>query len=169
VPVERPRVRINDRIRSPQVRLLDVDGQSLGVIPVAQALALARNAGLDLVEIAPQATPPVCRIISYSKWCYQRDKHERQNRQRPVETKEVRFGVRIGDSDLKVKCRKATEMLAEGHRVRCTVQLKGREHTHPELADAVLTQVLAEIGPNGVLDGAIRREPRRISCVLRPA
>lgn len=144
------------------------DGKALGVVKTAEALASARASGLDLVEVAPQANPPVCRILAYSKWRYQQDRQERAKRQHGQETKIIKFGVRIGEGDLDTKCRKIRELLADGDKVRIVISMKGREVAHPELAEAVLSRVDERVSGSGRREGVSRREGRTISLDYLP-
>jgi len=162
------RTRVNEAIRAREVRLVGADGKALGVMKTTEALAAARASGLDLVEVAPQAEPPVCRILAYSKWRYQQDKQERAKRQHGQETKLIKFGVRIGEGDLETKCRKIRELLAEGAKVRIVVTMKGREVAHPELADEVLRRVDERISGAGRREGTSRREGRNVSLDYLP-
>lgn len=163
------RARINQSIRVPEVRLLGPDGSMRGVVPLAEAIAAARAEGLDLVEIAPTAKPPVCRILSYSKWCYQQERQEKEKRQKHQDVKLIKFGMKIGDGDLQTKCRKIRELLADGDKVRVVLTMKGREVTHPELADRVLGLIAAAIGEDGKPETAARREGRNVFVTYLPA
>jgi translation initiation factor IF-3 len=162
------RARINQAIRVPEVRLLGTDGTPQGIVKIDEALTAARSAGLDLVEIAPTAKPPVCRILSYSKWCYQQERQEKAKRQKQQDVKLIKFGVRIGESDLQTKCRKIRELLGEGDKVRVVLAMKGRELAHPELADKVLALIAAAVGDDGRPEAAPRREGRNVFVTYLP-
>lgn len=166
--VERDQLRINEAVRSQQVHLIDENGVSRGVVDRSEALAIARSVGVDLIEVAPSATPPVCRVMSYSKWCYQQERQRRKTRQQAQETKEVRFGLSIGREDLRTKCRHAVQWLGAGHKVRFVVQIKGREATRLELVDQLLDKIRNELGDAGVDSGDVHREPRRVWFVRQP-
>jgi len=163
------RTRVNEAIRAREVRLVGEDGKALGVVKTTEALASARASGLDLVEVAPQANPPVCRILAYSKWRYQQDRQERAKRQHNQEIKIIKFGVRIGEGDLDTKCRKIRELLADGDKVRVVISMKGREVAHPELAEAVLKRVDQRVRDIGRSEGTSRREGRNITFDYIPA
>lgn len=122
------RIRINREIHAPELRVIDAEGGNLGVIPLAEALAAATKAGLDLIEISPMAVPPIAKIADYGKFQYERDKKEKavKAKAKVSETKEVQIKVGTGDHDMQLKARKAAEWLAEGHRVRAELFLKGR-------------------------------------------
>lgn len=159
---------MNEAIRTKEVRLVGENGQTLGVVSTADALSQARAAGLDLVEVASQANPPVCRILPYSKWRYQQERQERFRRQHGQDTKIIKFGVRIGEGDLETKCRKICDILGDGSKVRIVVTMKGREVSHPELAEDVLQRVEAKISASGRREGASRREGRNIHLDYLP-
>lgn len=159
---------MNEAIRAKEVRLVAEDGKALGVVKTTEALASARAAGLDLVEVAPQANPPVCRILAYSKWRYQQERQERAKRQHGQDIKIIKFGVRIGDGDLETKCRKIRELLAEGAKVRVVISMKGREVTHPELAEAILRRIDERLAEAGRREGTSRREGRNINMDYLP-
>lgn len=162
------RTRVNDAIRAKEVRLVGEDGKALGVVKTVEALAQAKTSGLDLVEVAPQADPPVCRIVAYSKWRYQQDRQERAKRQHGQESKIIKFGIRIGEGDLETKCRKIRELLADGAKVRIVITMKGREVTHPELADAILRRIDERVSSAGRREGSSRREGRNINLDYLP-
>ncbi len=163
------RTRVNEAIRAREVRLVGEDGQTIGVVGTAEALAKARASGLDLVEVAPLANPPVCRILAYSKWRYQQERQERSRRQHTQDIKVIKFGVRIGEGDLETKCRKIRELLGDGSKVRIVVFMKGREVAHPELADEVLQRIDQRIASAGRREGASRREGRNVILDYLPA
>jgi translation initiation factor IF-3 len=156
------RTRVNEAIRAKEIRLVDADGKALGIVSTSEALTRARSSGLDLVEVAPQAHPPVCRILEYSKWRYQQERQERAQRQHGQETKIIKFGVRIGEGDLETKCRKIREFLAAEIKVRVVISMKGREVTHPELAEDLLRRVDERVSGAARRDGTSRKEGRNI-------
>ena len=130
------RYRTNQYIRVPEVRLIDENGQNIGVISTAEALALAQERGLDLVEVSPLANPPVAKIINYSKLKYQEEKERRKGRakQKKVEVKGVRLSLRIGQHDVEVRLKQAQKFLADGNKVRIEIILRGREKGRADLA-----------------------------------
>lgn len=140
----------------------------LGVVPIKKALAEAQAAGVDLVEIVPGATPPVCRICPYSKWKYENDQKVREKRKNLVETKEFKFSVRIGDGDVVIKCRKINQTLDDGNRVKVAVQMRGRERAHPELARILMDRIVRETAKHGRVDGKISGDNAQVSAQLLP-
>jgi len=162
------RTRVNRSVTAPLVRLLGVDGQALGVVQLDVAQRQARDAGLDLVEIAPTAEPPVCRIIDYSKWRYQQDKLAKARRQHTPDTKEIQLRIRIGEGDLVTKLRKAREFLTHGDPVRIVVLFKGREITHPELAERLLERVASDLDDIARRHQDARQDGRRITLTYLP-
>lgn len=132
--------KVIDSTRSGSVRVIDESGKQLGIMNVASALALASQKGLDLVEVAPQADPPVCKILDHGKMMYQRSKREKKSKGR--DRKEIRMGVRIEDHDLQTKVRNAEKFIGKGHEVLVTAVLKGRERATPKLALETLERFL---------------------------
>jgi len=162
------RTRVNEAIRAREVRLVGPEGDALGIVTAAEALRRARDAGLDLIEVAPKANPPVCRILSYSKWRYQQDRQERSKRQHGQDSKTIKFGVKIGEGDLDTKCRKILELLGEGSKVRVVVTMRGRELAHPELADELLERIDERVASGGRREGSSKREGRNINVDYLP-
>ncbi|MHB9155704.1 MAG: translation initiation factor IF-3 [Endomicrobiales bacterium] len=142
---------MNYQIRVPQVRLIDEDGTQVGVKPINEALALAQERGKDLVEIAPQSTPPVCKIVNYSKYRYDQEKKEKDARKKTKagHIKEVRVRPRIGEHDLEIKMKHAREFLQEQNKVQVTILFMGREMQHRDLGYALINRIkviLADVG-----------------------
>jgi translation initiation factor IF-3 len=162
--------RINDRIRAREVRLIGPDGDQLGIKPVPEALRMARSLDLDLVEVAPGANPPVCRIMDYGKFRYEEAQKAKESRRRStqVSVKEVKFRPKIGKGDFDTKVRHLTSFLEDGHKVKVTLQFRGREMAHPELGAKILDQVLETVGPLAKVDNQARMEGRSMSMVLSP-
>jgi translation initiation factor IF-3 len=135
--------RINDRIRAREVRLVGHDGQQIGIKPLPEALALARELDLDLVEVAAQANPPVCRVMDYGKFKYEEAQKAKESRRKTsnVVIKEMKYRPKIGGGDFDTKTRKVEHFLAEGHKVKVTLTFRGREVYHPELGKKILDQV----------------------------
>ncbi|MEC8958337.1 MAG: translation initiation factor IF-3 [Chloroflexota bacterium] len=163
--------RVNERISSPQVRVIGDDGAQLGVMEVARALQLARDAEVDLVEVAPNSDPPVCRLLDYGKLLYLTSKKERESKkgQRSTEQKEVRFRPNIGSHDLDAKTRKIREFIGEGSKVKLTVRFRGREAAHQQLGLSVLKRVADELKDEVRLERPPAMEGRALSMVLIPA
>lgn len=143
-------------IRIPQVRVVDEEGTQLGVMPTPQALEMAQERGLDLVEVAPMAAPPVVRFLDFGQYKYELTKREKENkrRQRSVTFKEVRLSPKIGVGDFKTKVNRAIEFLEEGDRIKVTVRFRGRELTHPELGRNLLTKFTEQVQEHGVVERA---------------
>ena len=141
-------------IRVPQVRVVDEDGQQLGVMPTHQAMAMAQERGLDLVEVAPMAAPPVVRFLDYGQYKYELTKKEKEakRKQRAVEFKEVRLTPKIGTGDFDTKVHRAVEFLEDGDRIKVTVRFRGRELTHPEIGRSLLAKFGEAVKDHGVVD-----------------
>jgi translation initiation factor IF-3 len=162
---------VNERIRAREVRLIDENGQQLGVLPVREALRIARERELDLIEVAPNAQPPVCRIMDYGKHKYQQAKREREahKRSKPTEVRTLVFrNPRIDPHDLAVKLRKLREMLTEGNKVRVNLRFRGRELTHPELGYQLLGRLADELADVAMVELAARLEGRMMSMLISP-
>jgi translation initiation factor IF-3 len=142
----------------------------LGVKPLPEALALARQQDLDLVEVAPMANPPVCRIMDYGKFRYEESQKAKESRRKTVHVsiKEVKFRPKIGKGDFDTKVRHMQDFLAEGHKVKVTLQFRGREMAHPELGSKILDAVLAQLGPGAKVETQARLEGRNMTMVLAP-
>lgn len=134
------------RIRVPEVRVVDADGNQLGIMPTSRARLLADQKGLDLVEVAPTAQPPVCRIMDYGKFKYDQEKKERDAKKHQVQTrvKEVKFHANVEDHDYMTKLRHTRDFILEGHRVKVSLYFRGRENAHHELGYEVLKRVLKD-------------------------
>ena len=143
-------------IRIPQVRVVDEEGAQLGVMPTPQALAMAQERGLDLVEVAPMAAPPVVKFLDFGQYKYELTKKEKENkrRQRSVTFKEVRLSPKIGSGDFDTKVNRAIEFLEDGDRIKVTVRFRGRELTHPELGRNMLARFTDRIKDHGVAERA---------------
>src|SRR5204863_7699638 len=150
-------LRVNQMIRIPQVRVVDEDGAQLGVMPTPRALEMAQDRGLDLVEVAPMAAPPVVRFLDFGQYKYELTKRakEAKRKQRSVTFKEVRLKPKIGQGDFDTKVRRAIEFLEEGDRIKVAVQFRGRELTHPEIGRKLLTRFTERIKDHG----AVARSP----------
>jgi len=148
-----------------------MDGSQLGVKPLPEALALARQQDLDLVEVAPMANPPVCRIMDYGKFRYEESQKAKESRRKTVHVsiKEVKFRPKIGKGDFDTKVRHMQDFLAEGHKVKVTLQFRGREMAHPELGSKILDAVLEQLGPGAAkVETQARLEGRNMTMVLAP-
>jgi translation initiation factor IF-3 len=146
------------------------DGEQLGIVPIRQALALAEEAELDLVEIAPLAQPPVCRIMDFGKFKYQESKraHEAKLKQKQVQVKEVKFRPGTDENDYQIKLRNVTKFLADGDKAKITLRFRGREMAHQEIGMRVLERIKADIESVGVVEQFPKMEGRQLIMVLAP-
>jgi len=163
-------VRINDRIRAKEIRVIDEDGGQLGIMPPQQALMLAEEKGLDLVEIAPTATPPVCRIMNSGKFFYQQAKRESEARkhQRHIQVKEVKFRPKIDEHDFQFKKRNAERFLLDGNKVKSTCIFRGREMAHSEIGLRILRRLGSELLEVALIEVAPRLEGMTMVQILSP-
>lgn len=153
-----------------EVRVIDDEGNQLGIFATHEALNLAFERGLDLVEVAPNAIPPVCRLLDYGKFQYERQKKEREARraQKIIEIKEIRLRPRTGEHDLDTKVRHALSFLDEGSKVKVTVRFRGREITHPEIARDQLTEFVTKVGTAAIVEAQPSMEGRNLFLLLSP-
>jgi translation initiation factor IF-3 len=162
--------RINDRIRARDVRLVDPDGQQLGIKPLPEALAIARQLDLDLVEVAPLADPPVCRIMDYGKFKFDAAQRAKESRRKTssVGIKEMKYRPKIGRGDFDTKTRQVLKFLNEGHKVKVTIMFRGREVFHPELGKNILDRVAQEVDGTARVESEARLDGRNMVMVLAP-
>ena len=162
--------RMNEDIRVREVRLIDENGDNVGVVPIADALARAMAAGLDLVEISPDANPPVTKVLDYGKYKYQEQKKaaEARKRQKIVEIKEIKMRPSIDDHDYDVKMRSMKRFFDDGDKVKVTLRFRGRELSHQELGWQVLQRVKADTEPHAKVESEPRMEGRQMVMVLAP-
>ncbi len=155
-------------IRVPQVRVLDEDGQQLGIMPTHQALGMAQERGLDLVEVAPTAAPPVVKFLDFGQYRYELAKREKEakRKQRAVEFKEVRLTPKIGTGDFETKVHRAVEFLEDGDRIKVTVRFRGRELTHPEIGRSLLAKFSEAVKDHGTVDRAPALEGKSMFMTL---
>jgi translation initiation factor IF-3 len=167
-PLQEPR--FNDRIRAREVRLVDADGSQVGIVNIAEALERAQRQDLDLVEVAPQANPPVCRIMDYGKFRYEESQRQKESRRKTVQItmKEVKLRPKIGKGDFDTKVRHMQEFLEEGHKVKVTLQFRGREVAHPELGSKILNAVIEQLSEIAKVDTHARLEGKSMTMVLSP-
>lgn len=163
-------LRINEQIRVREVRLISDDGEQQGIVPILEALRMAKEQALDLVEVAPQASPPVCKILDYGKYKFENEKKVRDSKrkQKLLKLKEIRMQPKIDDHDLDFKSKHVRDFLAEGNKVKVTVRFRGRELAHTELGLDVLKDVLKRIEGEYVMDKPPAMEGRFMSMVLSP-
>ncbi len=161
---------MNDQIREREVRVIGVDGQQLGIMSSEEALKIAANQELDLILIAPQAKPPVCRIMDYSKFRYEQARKEREakKKQKTVEVKEIRFSLNIDTNDLNTKSNNARKFLEKGNRVKVTLRFRGREMAHINATKGVLDEFAATLSDIANIDKPAKLEGRNMSIVLAP-
>ena len=163
-------MRINGDITAPQSRLVGANGEPLGIVSLNEALAQAEEADIDLVEIAPQAAPPVCRLMDYGKYKYAESKrqHEARLKQKQVQVKEVKFRPGTDEGDYKIKLRNLIRFLEEGDKAKITVRFRGREITHQELGLALLKRVEADLQEHAVVEQFPKMEGRQMVMVVAP-
>ena len=157
-------LRINERISAPQVRLINFDGSNLGILPITQALELAGEAGLDLVEISSESNPPVCRIVNASKLLYEASVKAKEVKKgsKVFALKELKFRPTIDDHDFRTKTNWARKFLETGHPVKITVMLRGREQGRPEMAEKIFERLISDLADVSTLRGSISRFGRDV-------
>lgn len=162
--------RINGLIDAREVRLVDADGSMIGVVPLRDAFLRAEDAGLDLVEVSPTATPPVCKILDYGKFKYEAQKKAAaaRKKQRVIEVKEIKMRPSIDDNDYSIKMKKVKEFLDEGDKVKVTMRFRGREMAHQHLAMDILNKVKEEVAELGKVEQMPKLEGRQMIMVMAP-
>ncbi len=161
---------INEEIRDKEVRVVDENGEQLGVLPTRQALAMAEEKELDLVKIAPQAKPPVCKFMDYGKFRFEqskRDKDARKN-QKVIEVKEIRLSPTIEDHDVDVRVKNAIKFLQDGNKLKCSIRFRGRMVTHSEIGVQVMTEFFDKVKDHAVMDRRPLTEGRTMTMMLSP-
>jgi translation initiation factor IF-3 len=163
-------VRINGEINSSEIRLLGPEGQQLGIVSLSEAQRQAEEAELDLVEIAPTAKPPVCRIMDYGKFKYREAKkaHEAKLKQKQIQVKEIKFRPGTDDGDYNIKVRNLIRFLSEGDKTKVTLRFRGREMAHQELGVALLKRVEADLAPYGQVEQFPKMEGRQMIMIIAP-
>nr|WP_256476372.1 translation initiation factor IF-3 [Siccirubricoccus soli] len=169
-PPTRDGPRVNEEIRVPQVRLIDQNGEMIGVMSARDALLRAYEVGMDLLEISPNAVPPVCKITDYGKYKYEQQKkaNEARKKQKVVEIKEVKVRPNIDDHDYDVKMRQMKSFIGEGDKVKVTLRFRGREMAHQDLGIKVLERIRTELGETIKVEQMPRLENRQMIMVLAP-
>ena len=164
------RVRINERIRVREVRVIDETGQQLGIMAPQDAIRIARSKGLDLVEVSATAVPPVCRITDYGRYQYNEQKRARQARkhQKTIEVKEIKFRPKVDEHDYQFKKKHIERFLAEGDKVKATVFFRGREIAHPEIGRRILERLIQEVSELAVAENIPRLEGNTMHTILGP-
>ncbi len=162
--------RINKAIISPKIRLVDSDGNALGIVNVSEAQKLANERGLDLVEVSPQADPPVCKILDYGKLCYdlQKKKSEAKKKQKIIEIKEIKFTPMIGANDMKIKFAAIRKFIMEGNKVKASLRFRGREISHQNVGERILLQVIDELKDIATPENKLKLEGKQIFVTLTP-
>ncbi|MET0896180.1 MAG: translation initiation factor IF-3 [Acidimicrobiia bacterium] len=163
-------VRINDRIRAREVFLVGSDGEQLGVKPLPEALAMAREQSLDLVEVAPNANPPVCRVMDHGRYVYEQEQRRRKSKGKAtnVVIKEMKFRPKIDEHDYVTKMKHVGRFLGEGNKVKLTIMFRGREMAHPELGLKILRRVAEDLAEVAVVETDARQDGRNMTMVLHP-
>jgi translation initiation factor IF-3 len=170
-PPERDSTRINDRIRVPEVRLVGEDGKQIGVIKTSEALAYAQERDLDLVEVAPDARPPVCRVLDYSKYKYEQEQKQKAARkhQQQISIREIKFRPKIAQNDYDTKKGHVRRFLKGKDKVKVTIMFRGREVTHPERGVALLTRLAEELADVGTVEQSPLQDGRNMTMMLGPS
>jgi translation initiation factor IF-3 len=169
-PPERDETRINERIRVPQVRLIGEDGNQIGVIDTPKALRYAQDRDLDLVEVAPDARPPVCRVLDYSKYKYEQEQKAKAARrhQKQVNVREIKLRPKIADNDYETKKNHVVRFLRGEDRVKVTIMFRGREQTHPERGEMLLDRLAEDVAELGTVEQAPQQDGRNMTMLLAP-
>jgi translation initiation factor IF-3 len=169
-PPTRDGPRVNDEIRIPQVRLIDQDGEMQGVMTAREAMQRAFMVGLDLVEISPNADPPVCKILDFGKFKYEQQKkrNEAKKKQKVIEIKEIKVRPNIDENDYQVKMRAMKSFIEEGDKVKVTLRFRGREMAHQDIGVRVLERIRAEMDTTSKVEQMPRMENRQMVMVLSP-
>jgi translation initiation factor IF-3 len=170
-PPERDTTRINERIRVPEVRLIDDEGNQIGVLKTADALVFAQERELDLVEVAPEARPPVCRVLDYSKYKYEQAQKLKQARkhQQQITVREIKFRPKIAEHDYDTKKHHVERFLRHKDKVKVTIMFRGREVTHPERGTAILDRLAEELAELGVVEQRPMQEGRNMTMMMAPS
>jgi translation initiation factor IF-3 len=170
-PPERDPTRINDRIRVPEVRLIGEDGKQIGVVKTEEALAYAQERDLDLVEVAPDARPPVCRVLDYSKYKYEQAQKQKAARkhQQQITIREIKFRPKIAQKDYDTKKGHVARFLRNKDKVKITIMFRGREVTHPERGTALLERLANDLADIGVVEQQAIQDGRNMTMLLSPS
>ena len=164
-------IRINDRIRAREIRVIDENGEQMGILPPFEALRIARERGLDLVEVSPNAVPPVCRIQDYGRYLYEKEKSDRaaRKKQKVIVVKEVKFSVTVDDHDYQTKKNQAVRFLTDGDKVKASLRFRGRQMAHRDLGYAIINRLIQDIGENGIVEFMPRMEGTILHAILAPS
>ena len=169
-PPERDQTRLNERIRVPEVRLIGADGEQVGVVPTEQALERAQSEDLDLVEVAPDAKPPVARLLDYSKYKYEQEQKAKAARrhQKQVNVREIKLRPKIATNDYNTKKNHVVRFLKGDDRVKVTIMFRGREQTHPERGEALLMRLAEDVADLGQIEQHPQQDGRNMTMLLAP-
>jgi translation initiation factor IF-3 len=164
-------IRVNERIRAREIRVIDENGAQLGILAPYEALRIARERGFDLVEVSPNAVPPVCRIQDYGRYLYEKEKSERaaRKRQKVITIKEVKFSVTVDEHDYQTKKNQAIRFLGDGDKVKASLRFRGRQMAHRELGYDIINRLIRDIGDAGVVEFMPRMEGTILHAILAPA
>ena len=170
LPISKQELQINEQIRDKELRVIDSDGTQLGIMPLRRAMELAEQKNLDLVKIAPQANPPVCKIIDYGKFRFEQAKREKEARknQRVVEIKEVRLSLNIDTHDFETKRNHALRFISEGNKVKVSIRFRGREMGHPELGQEIMQRFADAMSEVANVEKPAKLEGRTMLMFLAP-
>jgi translation initiation factor IF-3 len=164
-------IRINDRIRAREVRVIDENGEQLGIMAPFEAIRIARERGFDLVEVSPTAVPPVCRIQDYGRFLYEKEKSERaaRKKQKVITLKEVKFSVTVDEHDYQTKKNQAVRFLTEGDKVKASLRFRGRQMAHRDLGYNIINRLIQDIGDAGIVEFMPRMEGTTLHAILAPS
>jgi translation initiation factor IF-3 len=164
-------IRINEKIRAREIRVIDENGEQLGILPPFEALRMARERGLDLVEVSPSAVPPVCRIQDYGRFLYEKEKSDRaaKKKQKVITVKECKFSVTVDDHDYQTKKNQAVRFLVDGDKVKASLRFRGRQMAHRELGYAIINRLIQDIGEVGVVEFMPRMEGTILHAIIAPS
>lgn len=162
-------IRINQEIRAEQLRVIGPSGEQLGIMSLSEALKVAEEAGVDLIEISPSANPPVAKVVDWGKYQYQKTKEQQKNRKnaKTVELKQIRMGLKIGANDLEIKLRKIREFLQVGHKVKILIFFRGREMAHQELGYEMIEKIASKLEEEAIIEQKPQMAGRNLSIVVR--
>ncbi len=167
-PSDKKQTRINEQIRITPIRVIDQDGNQLGVIPTQEALDKAKAVGLDLVEVAGDAKPPVCRIMDFGKFNYDKKKRQTKNKSHQTKLKEIRVRPKTGEHDIGFKVKKAIGFLSHNDKVQVTVLFRGRENAHVDEGRKVMDHIIELLSEHGKVESPPSQQPRRMICTIAP-
>ena len=169
-PPERDDTRVNERIRVPEVRLIGDNGEQVGVVPIDEALSYAQERDLDLVEVAKEARPPVCRVLDYSKYKYEQEQKAKAARrhQKQVNVREIKLRPKIAQNDYETKRNHVVRFLKGDDRVKVTIMFRGREQTHPERGERLLMRLAEDVAELGTVEQAPQQDGRNMTMLLAP-